>query len=182
MKKLSIVLLTVACALFCGKANGAEINVGFVNFKTCIEKSKQGQNEKNSFDGLKKQMSDALEKTSKELEEIAKNLEDPDYMDRLSPSAEEELKQKFQVLSQDYARYENQFYQLLNQANYKMLQTMHDEVSIAAEKVRENKKLSLVLNEDSVFAHVASLDFTEAVVEQMNKQFDLENSATVSQE
>ena len=59
---------------------------------------------------------------------------------------------------------------------------MHDEVSIAAEKVRENKKLSLVLNEDSVFAHVASLDFTVAVVEQMNKQFDLENSATVSQE
>ena len=63
---------------------GPRSNVGFVNFKTCIEKSKQGQNEKNSFDGLKKQMSDALEKTSKELEEIAKNLEDPDYMDRLS--------------------------------------------------------------------------------------------------
>ncbi len=174
MKKIVPIIVIAALSFCLGKVNGAEFKVGFVNFKTCIEKSKQGQQEKNNFEAMKKQMSDALEKTDKELEEIAKKLEDQDYMDGLSPAAEDELKQKFQVLSQDYARYQNQFYQLLNQANYKMLQAMHDEVSHAAEKVREQNGLSLLLNEDSTFAHVTTLDFTHAVIEQMDKQFDSE--------
>ncbi len=175
MKKQSIMFWVVACALILGKASGADVGIGFVNFKSCIEKSKQGQHEKNAFENLKKQMSDALEKTDKELEELAKKLEDQDYMDGLSPTAETELKEKFQMLSQDYARYQNQFYQLLNQANYKMLQTMHDEVSIAAEKVRESKQLALMLSEDSTFAHVASLDFTQSIIEEMDRQFEVEN-------
>jgi len=182
MKKLKLYFLLAAFACCCGQLKAADLNLGFVNFKTCVEQSKQGQHEKNAFEALKKQMTDALEKTDKELEEIAKKLEDQDYMDGLSPTAEEELKQKFQLLSQEYGRYQNQFYQLLNQANYKMLQTLHDEVSIAAEKVREKNRLSLILNEDSAFAHVTSLDYTLAVIEQMNKQFDAENAETVAQE
>lgn len=176
MKKFLPILVITACAFCFGKVNAADLNVGFVNFKTCVERSKQGQLEKNNFEALKKQMSDALEKTDKELEEIAKKIEDQDYMDGLSPTAEEELKQKFQMLSQEYGRYQNQFYQLLNQANYKMLQTLHEEVSHAAEKVRDKNKLSLILNEDSTFAHISSIDFTQAVIDQMDAQFDAENS------
>jgi outer membrane protein len=172
MRKFFPILMVAVYALCWSHVHAAEMNVGFVNFKTCVERSKQGQHEKNNFDALKKQMSDALEKTDKELEEIAKKLEDQDYVDGLSPTAEEELKQKFQVLSQEYGRYQNQFYQLLNQANYKLLQTLHDEVSSAAEKVRQANGLALILNEDSTFAHISSLDFTQAVIEQMDKQFD----------
>jgi outer membrane protein len=182
MKKISIIAILALSLLFAGKVSGVDFNVGFINFKTCIEKSKQGQHEKNAFEAIKKQMSDALEKTDKELEEIAKKLEDQDYMDGLSPTAEEELKQKFQLLSQDYGRYQNQFYQLLNQANYKMLQTMHDEVSVAAEKVRDKNKLAFMLNEDSAFAHTPTLDFTHNVIEEMDKQFDLENATHVVKE
>jgi len=182
MKKITTFFLIAAFALCCGKVKAADLNIGFVNFKTCIEKSKQGQHEKNAFEALKKQMSDALEKTDKELAELANKLEDQDYMDGLSPTAEDELTNKFQNLSQEYARYQNQFYQLLNQANYKMLQTLHEEVSLAAEKVRDTNKLSLILNEDSAFAHSPSLDCTLTVIEQMDKQFDLENAEVVSKE
>jgi outer membrane protein len=176
MKRFLPICVMAACAFSCGKMQAADFNVGFVNFKTCIERSKYGQQEKNSFEALKKQMSDALEKTDKELEEIAKKLEDQDYMDGLSPNAEEELKQQFQMLSQEYNRYQNQFYQLLNQANYKMLQTMHDEVSYAAEKVRDKNKLALIINEDSTFAHISSIDFTQAVIEQLDSQFESANN------
>lgn len=182
MKKFTTCFLIAALALCFGKVNAEDLNIGFVNFKTCIEKSKQGQHEKNAFEALKKQMTEALEKADKELDEIAKQLENQDHMDSLTPAAEEALKTKFQALSQEYARYQNQFYQLLNQANYKMLQTLHDEVGIAAEKVRDSNNLSLILNEDSAFAHVSSLDFTLAVIEQMNKQFDVENTEVVAQE
>lgn len=180
MKKFGTILAIAALALCVGKLTAADLNVGFVNFKTCVEKSKHGQQERNAFEAMKKQMTEALEKTDKELEEIAKKLEDQDYVDGLSPAAEAELKQKFQGLSQDFARYQNQYYQLLNQANYKMLQTMHDEVSSAAEHVREIKKLSLILNEDSTFAFAPSLDFTDEVVKEMDKQFEIENSGSVA--
>lgn len=182
MKKIVPTLLIAVFAFGCGALKASDLNIGFVNFKVCIEKTKHGQNEKNAFEALKKQMSDALEKTDKELEDVAKKLEDRDYMDGLSPTAEEELKNKFQILSQDYARYQNQFYQLLNQANYRMLQNLHDEVSHASEKVREAKKLALILNEESAFAHISSLDYTQAVIEQMDKEFDVENRAAVAQE
>ncbi|MCH9626604.1 MAG: hypothetical protein S4CHLAM2_02300 [Chlamydiales bacterium] len=180
MKKFGTILAVAALALCVGKLAAAELNVGFVNFKVCVDKSKQGQQEKNAFEAMKNQMTSTLEKTDKELESIAKKLEDQDYMDGLSPTAEEELKMKFQGLSQDFARYQNQYYQLLNQANYKMLQTMHDEVSVAAEKVRKAKKLSLLLSEESTFAYASALDYTQEVIKVMDKQFEAENSGAVA--
>jgi len=180
MKKFGTLIAIAALALCVGKLTASELNVGFVNFKTCVEKSKHGQQERNAFEAMKTQMTQTLEKTDKELDGIAKKLEDQDYMDGLSPVAEDELKQKFQGLTQEFARYQNQYYQLLNQANYKMLQTMHDEVSYAAEQVRESKKLSLLLSEDSTFAYSSSLDFTDEIIRVMDKHFDLENSSEVA--
>ncbi len=182
MKKVSFYLLIALSALGFGTVEGADQGIGFVNFKTCIEKSKRGQQEKSAFETMKNQMGESLEKADKELEDIAKKLEDQDYMDGLSPSAEGELKQKFQGLSQELARYQSQYYQLLNQANYKMMQVMHDEVSFSAEKIREAKKLALMINEDSTFAYSPSLDLTQEVVEEMDKQFNrASNSAAISQ-
>lgn len=180
MKKLGTLIALSAFAL-CAKVSAADLSVGFVNFKTCVEKSKQGQQERNAFEAMKKQMTETLEKTDKELAEIAKKLEDQDYMDGLSPGAEQELKNRFQGLSQDFARYQNQYYQLLNQANYKLIQTLHDEVSLAAEKVREKEKLALLFNEESTFAYLSSLDFTEEVIKEMDKQFEVENAEQVAQ-
>lgn len=173
-------LAFVASISFASNLTAGELNIGFVNFKTCVEKSKHGLQERNAFEAMKKEMSTTLEKTDKELEIIAKKLEDTEYMDTLSPSAEEELKKSFQALSQDFARYQNQYYQLMQQANYKMLQTMHEEVSFAAETVRETNALSLVLSEDSAFACSTDLDFTDEVIAAMDKQFDIDNSDTVA--
>ena len=182
MKKFGFIVAVAVMALSVAKVSAAELNVGFVNFKVCVEKSKQGQQERDTFEAMKTQMSETLEKTDKELEEMAKQLEDQDYMDGLSPTAEEDLKQKFQGMSQEFARYQNQYYQLLQQANYKMLQTMHDEVSAAAEKVRAEKKLSLLLSEDSTFAYASSLDFTDAVIKKMDSEFEASAVANLEEE
>lgn len=173
MKKL-VALLTVAL-MSTGIGSADELKLGFVNFKVCLEKSKQGAQEKNAFEALKKQMHETLESTDKELEQIAGKLENQDYMDGLSPVAEEELKHKFQTLSQEFSRYQNQYYQLLNQANYKMFQSLHELVSSASEKVREKFEFSLILNEDSTFAYSPSLDITNCVIEEMDRLYDLEN-------
>ncbi len=178
MKKnfLYISLLTVG-ALTLSTLSAAEESLGFVNFKKCVEHSKAGQQEKNSFEAMKKQMTEVLEKSDKELSDIAKKLEDQEYMDGLSPTAEEELKQKFQVLSQEMSRYQTQYYQLLNQANYRMLQTLHDKVSSAAETVREKNHLALIISEDSTFAYAPTLDFTQEVIKALDGAFEAEKGA-----
>lgn len=181
MKKIHLFFLALgAISLFSLAAHAQELSVGFVNFKTCIEKSKQGQQDRENFESIKNQMSEALEKTDKELADLGAKLEDQDYMDGLSPTAEEELKNKFQALNQEIMRYQNQYYQVLNQANMKMLQSLHDFVAKAAENVRDANHLSLILNEDSTFAYAKSLDFTDEVVVAMNKQFETENSEEVA--
>lgn len=184
MKKWFVTAAAVVCFFSLNTVQANDLNVGFVNFKKCVELSKQGKQEKNAFEAMRKQMSETLEKTDKELEEIAKRLDDKDYMDGLSPAAEEELKNKYQAMSQEFSRYQGQFYQLLNKANYEMLQTMHEEVSQAAQKVRELNHLSLILNEESTFAFSPNLDLTQQVIDIMNQRFDaeVEHVANLKQE
>ncbi|MCB1180992.1 MAG: OmpH family outer membrane protein [Chlamydiia bacterium] len=175
MKKKTLLFLPVLALTFFGGTLKANIKIGVVDFKKVVEKSKQGQQEKNAFEALKNQMMETLEKTDKELETLAEKLEDQDYMDGLSPAAEEELKLKFQQLSQEFARYQNQYYQMLNQANYRMLQSLHAVVAGAAEKVRKSKNLDAIFNQDSVFAFNELLNFTTDVIKQMDEGFDSEH-------
>ena len=76
-----------------GSLSAAE-KVGVVNFATCVAESKVGQEEQGNFDTIKQQLGSHLEKTEKELSDLASKLNDPDYMDGLSPEAERELKEK----------------------------------------------------------------------------------------
>lgn len=62
-----------------------------------------------------------------------------------------------------------------------MFQSLHEQVSVAASHVREKQNLSLVLNEDSVFAFAPALDITNSVVGEMDRLYDLENSAEIAQ-
>lgn len=182
MRKFSFVKPALAGLLsFCllgGVALAQEGQIGFVNFKSCIEKSRSGQQEKTAFEALKRQMSETLEKSGAELEVLAEQLEDKNFMDGLSPTAEEELKKKYQALTQELGRYQNQYYQLLNQANYRMLQVLHTQVSQAAEVVRAAHKLALIVNEDSTFAYEPSLNLTEAIIQEMDRTFDKEAAAS----
>ncbi len=87
--------------------------IGVVNFTTCITDSKSGKKEQENMENIRKQLSSLMEDTEKEMREIAGKFEDTEYLDSLSPKAEEELKVKFQTLQEDLGRYQNQFYQVL---------------------------------------------------------------------
>ena len=115
-------------------------SVGVVNFMTCITDSKMGKQEQSSFEALKKQMTSLVEETEKQLTAISGKLNDKEYLDSLSPEAEEELKGKLNALNDDLGRYQNQYYQVLNQANMKLVQVMQTNINSAAERVAKEKK------------------------------------------
>lgn len=148
---------------------------GIVNFSTCLTDSKKGKQEQNSFEALKKQMGNMIEETEKQLNELSQKLNDSDYMDGLSPEAENELKNKFAALSEDMNRYQGQYYQIMQQANMRIMQLIGQEASSAAEKVAKDKKLFMVINKDACFYYNADFDITNAVIVEMDKRFDASN-------
>lgn len=175
MKRWSGILLAAMAIVACS-ADGAEkqLNVRVVNFKKCVEQSKLGKQEQGNFEGLKKQMETVLEEKEKTLTSLADKLSDPDYVDSISPEAETDMKRKFRALNQEYTQQQSQYMQTLNQMNFKVVQKMSEVISKVTGDLAKESHLDLVLNEEGCFFYAPELDFSDKVIEVMDKQFQKE--------
>ncbi len=172
-KHLSVAALCLSTALVAG-------DLGLVNFNSCAQNSLVGKKEQESFEALKTQMTSLVGDVEKQLREISEKLQDADYMDTLSPQAEKELKEKFQSLSEEHGRYQNQFYQMVQQANMQVVQTVGTAVQQAAKEVAKQHKLKYVLNREACFYASDDLDVTQDVIAVMDKKFTQENEEASS--
>jgi len=167
--------VTLACLGFCtgGFAGSTpKSSVGVVNFTSCMAESKLGKQEQASFESLKNQMTSLLQDTEKQMQELNAKRNDPEYMDGLSPEAEDEMMNKLRALNEDMGRLQNQYYQVLNQANMKVVQTLGGNIQKAAQKVADNKKLTMVINKEACFFSAPTLDVTNLVIAEMDRDFD----------
>ena len=174
MNKRYLSLFILAASLTTCAFAAEAPSMGVVNFSTCVTDSKLGKQEQASFETLKNQMSGLLEDTEKQLNEISAKFNDPEYIDGLSPEAEEELKNKFRTLNEEMNRYQNQYYQVLNQANMKIIQTISSGINAASENVATKNKLKAILNKDACFYFAPTLDVTSQIVSEMDKNYDQE--------
>jgi outer membrane protein len=159
------------------QAASKPLKVGFVNFKLCVEESKFGKKEEASFEAMKKQMESVVEEKEKTLNDLANKLNDPDQLDLMSPEAETDLKRKFRALSQELNQLQQQYYQTLNQANFKVIQEISEIAAAAAEKIAKEKQLDCVLNDETAFYVNESLDISQLIIKEMDAQFEKEASA-----
>lgn len=174
--KYSLTTFSTALALLastwfgsCLAADSAK--VGVVNFKNCIEKSKLGKQEQAQFEKMKKQMEEVLAEKEKSFKELAKKIDDEDYLDSLSHEAQAELKHKARTMNQEYSQQQQQFYQLLQQTNFKIMQKLHEEVEKVSKDVAKTKSLDLILNEESAFYFSPALDVSDAIIQAMDQGF-----------
>jgi len=151
--------------------------MGVVNFTSCLTESKYGKLEQQNLENMRKQMSSIMEETEKELKDIASKLQDQEYLDGLSPKAEEEMKMKYQALNEDLARYQNQYYQVLNHANYQIIQKLSTSIAKASEKIAKDKNLSYVINKDACFYFKPDLEITAQVISEMDKNFEVDQKS-----
>ena len=177
MKKKSQILCITA-ALFAVHTSGAAISkgasFGIVDFATCIADSKYGKKEQESFDSLRNQIQSMLEDAEKQLSEVSAKLQDQDYLDGLSPEGEKELQARYQALNEELVRYQNQYYQVLNQANMRLMQTMAGFITQASQEVGKEMKIPLVVTKEAAFYYDPNFDMTALVVEKMNKDFEVQ--------
>lgn len=155
-------------------AQQAPVKIGIVNFKRIVEESKFGKLEQSNFETLKKQMEAVLEEKEKALNEMSAKFNDPDYIDSLSPEAENELKHKFRMINQELGQIQGQYYQTLNQANMKILQKLNDMVAATAAKIAKETQLDLILNEDGSFYYSAGLDISKSVISALDELYEVE--------
>lgn len=146
-------------------------SVAIVDFRKCVEESLLGQHEKEAFDSMKNQMQQSLEQKEKELTELTAKCNDADFMDSLAPEAEAEMKEKYRTLTQEIGQIQNRFYQMLNQANFKIIQNISSTVSDAAKAVAKSMGYDMVLNEETCFYFTDAHDITKQVISEMNTRF-----------
>jgi outer membrane protein len=169
MKK-SFILTILICASL--QLFAAEQKVGIVNFNTCIADSKLGKQEQNTFETMRKQLVSLIEDTNKQLHEISDNLQNKDVLDGLAKEAEDAMKAKFAQLNEELGTYQQQYYQFMNQGQYKIVQTVASGINQAAEQLASAKGYSVILNKEACFFSSPSLDITAEVLKTMDKQFD----------
>ncbi len=157
------------------KADNQGMKARFFNFKACVENSKIGKLEQSNFDSLKKQMETMLGEKDKTLNELSDKLNDPDYLDSLSPEAETELKRKFRTLSQEMSQQQSQYMQSLQQANFKVLEKLDDLIAKASEVVAKKNGYTVVINDESTFYYDKDLDISNEIVAVMDELYEKES-------
>lgn len=179
LAKKTLLWVLTACGIATASLSAAEASsvLGVVNFTTCITDSKYGKKEQENFEGIRKQLSAMIEDTEKELKEIADKFGDTEYLDSLSPKAEEDLKARYQNLNEDLGRYQGQFYQIMQQANMQLVQKMSSQIARASEKVAQEKHLDYVINREACFYYKPELDLTAQVITEMDKNFELDSKS-----
>jgi len=177
MKRKPLFTLLATLSLCAGGfANVDAKSVAVVNFSNCMTESKVGKQEQASFESLKTQLTSLLEDSEKQINEIAAKFNDAEFMDGLSPEAEDEMKVKYRTLGEEMNRYQSQYYQVLQQANMKIIQTLGANIQEASEKVAKSKKLTMVVNKEACFFYSPALDITTQVIAEMDKAYELKNA------
>ncbi len=175
MSKKALILGVIAASLALSApvmaADEKPLQVGMVDFRRCLEESKFGKSEQSQLEALRKQLTGTLQGSERELTDLATKLRDPDYLDSLSNEAEEQLKVRFQTLSQEMQQQQQQFYQIANQAEYKLMTDLSTEVMAASQKVAREGDVDLILREDTAFYFPKAMDLTTKVVAVMDSNF-----------
>jgi outer membrane protein len=171
-KLLCTTILLASSSAFTAEKVSDTPAIGIVNFATCVNESKYGKYEQEQLEGIRQQWVSLIEETNKELQTLSAKFEDKEYMEGLSPQAEQEMKEKYAMLSNDSSKYQNQLYQTLNQANYFFIQKMLQNISKASEKIAADQHLTLVVNKEACFSYNPKMEITTPVVSQMDKNFD----------
>jgi len=167
------------CLLLCGgqylfAEETFSRGVGVVNFAKCTADSKYGKQEQEQMEQTKQHWSALMENTQNELQEIASKFEDQDFLDTLSPEAEQDLQMRYKTLSEELAKHQTQSMRELNQANYFLYYKLSGDIAKAAEKIADEKKLNVVMNKEACFYIRPDMEITNEVISEMDKNFETE--------
>ncbi|MFS8563722.1 MAG: OmpH family outer membrane protein [Rhabdochlamydiaceae bacterium] len=166
MKKTLLVLLTMASSLC---AADVVPKLGVVDFDTCATESKMGKEESTSFSTLQSQAMADMQSMEKERQELAKKLNDQDYLDGLSPEEQTELNQKMQNQQMKMQLAGENYEKTLRQTYQNMEEKLSASIKTASESVAKEKKLEMVIPSRLCIYSLPTLNVTAEVIKKMDE-------------
>ncbi len=169
MKKF---LMFALCLI--GSLSAAEITpkLGVVDFEICATESKIGKEESTSFNSLQSKAMADMQSMEKERQELAKKSEDQDYLDGLSPDAQQELHQKVQNHQMKMQMAGESYEKTLRQTYEMMQEKLSSNVKGAAEEIAKEKKLDMIIPSRFCIYSMPTLNITDNVIKKMDEMFE----------
>ena len=147
-------LLRTLFAAFCMTcAGGYAIQIGYVDFQEVLTQSQFAKKEEQSLQALRADLEGQVTKLEKEMASIGEKLRDPDYIDSLSPEAEQEQKEKFRRLGEERMQLIQVVSQQYQQATQRFVANMAAQVSAAAAAIAKDEGLEAVFNKEALFTN-----------------------------
>lgn len=176
MKKITLTLLGSAFLLCASPlcANQSSFKLGVVNFQLCAQESKLGKKEQENMETMKAQMQKQIQDIDAQLQESSKKYKDPEYVDSIRPEEEKALKEKIQTLNNELMKLQNQFYQVLQQANMNLHQIVSTSIQEASKLISKAQNFSVIMPKEATFSAESSLDVTQIIIEKMDELYESE--------
>lgn len=176
MKKI---LFLALCAV--GSLSATDVpKLGVVDFELCASESKIGKEEAASFNSLQSKAMADMQSMEKERQDLAKKLEDQDYLDGLSPDAQQELHQKIQNHQMKMQMAGENYEKTLRQTYQVMEEKLSSNVKTAAEKIAQDKKLDMVIPSRFCIYSIPTLNITDSVIKKMDESFGKDTQKELS--
>jgi outer membrane protein len=147
------------------------------DFAKCYEKSKIGVAKNKEMKELNEKLSTQFEEAHKKFKELDTKLADNNFLDSISPEEEQNLRKEKEMVQQQLGAFQMQFQEMLQQAQNKTIHELVQYVNNAAKVIAGEKKSPLVINKDTVFYYDPSLDYTNLIIDQMDKEYETETKA-----
>lgn len=175
MKSKIMLIAWVVAGVAPMAAQAASTKIGVVDFRRCLEESKLGQQERDALLALRKQLAGQVEAAERAFSDLAKEFRNPEHLESLSSEAEEDLRMRYEMLSQEIVQKQNQFYEQMGQAEMRVMQDLTVQITRASQIVAKEKELDYILREEALFYFIPDSDFTKEVITEIDKLFASEN-------
>ncbi len=110
-----------------------------------------------------------MQAMEKERVELAEKMKDQDYLDGLSPEAQQELQQKMQNQQMKMQLAGENYEKTLRQTYQAMEDKLSTSIKTAAEKIAQEKKLDMVIPSRFCIYSVPTLNVTTEVIKKMDE-------------
>ncbi|HEV2109952.1 MAG TPA: OmpH family outer membrane protein [Gammaproteobacteria bacterium] len=174
-KPLFISMLLAAAALGCAvQAQAADIKIGVVDMPSLLQKSPQAQSLSQEmakkFDSRKKDLMAEQDKIKNQQDQLSKNGA------VMSASQLQDAQSQLDELQRDFSRKQSDYMDDVNMERNAALSRLQQEVLKAVQEFAQAQKYNLIVG-DGVFYKDNSVDVTDQVLAQMQKDFKAESAA-----
>gem|GEM_PF-4221427 len=157
------------CPCLSEGGEGEPLSFGYVSMMFCCTHSQYGKKEMDRLNHESAKIRHYISEVHQQIQELEEKLQDPDYLDCVTPDAEEEIRVRLISLQKEEKRRRRVAEGQLRQMEFQFVQDVSRLAVEAAKHVAEDQKLSFIVKDEQFLYCQNGHDCTNAVVGEMDR-------------